>query len=183
MINGAAPQETRTAIRPFLHDGAPRSDRSGAVRIRRTEDRDHWQADGGGDMHCAGIVADKQLATREERGEIGNRRLAHQTNRWAFYSSSDHVGNFLFGGCSEENDVRVCLKAEPVYEIGEAIRRPALRGAVRGPGTYGNSCRIGASACGRQSLFRLAAMLFRNVERYEGFSQQRVDPAGATQKL
>src|SRR5258708_18356876 len=63
-------------------------------------------------MHCTGIVADKQLATREERGEIGNRRLAHQTNRWAFYSGGDRVRNLLFGGCSEENDIRVCLKAD-----------------------------------------------------------------------
>src|SRR5258708_16318207 len=139
MINGAAPQETRTAIRPFLYHGAPRSDRSGAMRIRRTEDRDHRQADGGGNMHCAGIVADKQLATREERGEIGNRCLADQTNRRAFYSGGDRVGNLLFGGCSEENDLRVSVKAEAVYEIGEAIRRPAFRGTIRGPGTYGNS--------------------------------------------
>src|SRR6266404_1322665 len=134
-------------------------------------------------MHCTGIVADKQLATREERGEIGNRRLAHQTNRWAFYSGGDRVRNLLFGGCSEENDIRVCLKAQAVYEIGEALWRPALRGAVRGPGAYGNSCRIDASAGGNQSCFRLAAMVFRNVERYEGFGRQRVDPAGAAQKL
>src|SRR5258708_6634559 len=97
-------------------------------------------------MHCTGIGADKQLATREERGEIGNRRLAHQTNRWAFYSGGDRVRNLLFGGCSEENDIRVCLKAQAVYEIGEALWRPALRGAVRSPGAYGNSCRIDASA-------------------------------------
>src|SRR5258706_6271548 len=134
-------------------------------------------------MHCTGIVADKQLATREERGEIGNRRLAHQTNRWAFYSGGDRVGNLVFAGSSEKNDVRVRVEAEAVDEIGEALWRPALRGAVRGSSTYGNSWRIGASACGRQGLFSLPPGLVRKVQRFKGFTRQRVDPAGATQKL
>src|SRR5258708_15090323 len=127
-------------------------------------------------MHCTGIVADKQLATREERGEIGNRRLAHQTNRWAFYSGGDRVRNLLFGGCSEANDIRVCLKAQAVYEIGEALWRPALRGPVRGPGAYGNSCRIDASACGRQGFFRIAAVRFRDVKRFYRINRPRSGP-------
>src|SRR5258708_32621875 len=95
-------------------------------------------------MHCTGIVADKQLATREERGEIGNRRLAHQTNRWAFYSGGDRVRNLLFGGCSEENDIRVCLRAQSVYVIGEALWRPALRVAVRCTGVSAHCSHISA---------------------------------------
>src|SRR5258706_7960957 len=183
VVGGATPQKTWTAIWLFLYHGAPRSDRGGTVRIRRTKDRDHWQADRGGNMHCAGIVAGKQLAPREERGEIGNRSLAHQTNRGAFYSGGDRVGNLVFAGSSEKNDVRVRVEAEAVDEIGEALWRPALRGAVRGPGPYGNSQHTTASACRRQGFFRMAAVLFRNVKRYKGFTRQRVDPAGAAQKL
>src|SRR5712664_219205 len=148
VVYWTAPQETRAAVRPFLHHGAPRSDRSGAVRIRRTEDRDNRQAHSGSNVHRAGVVADKYLAAGEERGQISNRGFADQTNRRTFYGGSDRVGNLPLGCCSEKNDVRVGVRAKSVYEIGEAIRRPALRGTIRRACTNGNARDISASACG-----------------------------------
>src|ERR1700730_3037574 len=147
VVNGATPQKTRTAVRLFLHHGAPRSDRSGAMRIRRTKDRNDRQADGGGDMHSTGIVADKHLALREQRREVGNCRLAHQTNRRTSYPGSNRLRNLLFGCGSEKDDVRVCVEAKAVYKVGEAIRWPALCGTIGRPRTNRNSRYVLASAC------------------------------------
>src|SRR4029077_2023484 len=36
---------------------------------------------------------------------------------------------------------------------------------------------------GRQSFFRLAATFVGNIEGYEGFTGQRIDPAGAAQEF
>ncbi len=72
MIGGAAAQETWAAVRLFLDDGAARGDRGGALRIGRAEYRDHRQADGGGNVHRAGIVADEEMALREKCGKIGD---------------------------------------------------------------------------------------------------------------
>src|SRR5260370_35030957 len=58
IINRTAPQETGAAVRLFLHHGASRSYRSGAVRIPRSEDRKNSQADCGLEIKPHGIVAD-----------------------------------------------------------------------------------------------------------------------------
>ena len=76
MIGGAAAQEAWTAVGLFLNDGAARGDRRGAVRIGGTKYGDHRQADGGGDVHRAGIVADEEMALREECREVGDGGLS-----------------------------------------------------------------------------------------------------------
>jgi hypothetical protein len=105
------------------------------MRIGRTKDGDNRQAHRSGNVHCARIVADEKVAAREERGEIGDSGFAHQTNRRTFYSGGNRFGNLLLGYGPKENYIRVGLEAETVHEISEAVRRPAFRGAVRGPGT------------------------------------------------
>src|SRR5437899_6879572 len=67
VIDRAAPQKTRTAVRLFLYDGASGSNRRGAKRICRTENCHNRQSNGGGDMHRARIVADEKLATRDRK--------------------------------------------------------------------------------------------------------------------
>lgn len=146
VVRRTAPQKAWAAIRLFLHHGASGSDRSGAMRIGRTKDGDNRQAHGSSDVHCARIVADEQVAAREERRESGDCGFAHQTNRRASYFCSDRFGNPLLRCGAEKNYVCVRVKAEAVYEISEALRGPAFRGAVRGPGTYCDSHRIRPSA-------------------------------------
>src|SRR5579859_7595184 len=68
MIGGAAAQKTGAAIGLFLNHGASRSDGSGPIRVGWAENGHHRKADCGGDMHGPGIVADKKLAARKERG-------------------------------------------------------------------------------------------------------------------
>src|SRR5260370_10967693 len=79
VIDRAAPQKTRTAVRLFLYDGASGSNRRGAVRISRTKNCHNRQSNGGGDMHRARIVSDEKLTTREQRPKIRQRRFANKT--------------------------------------------------------------------------------------------------------
>ena len=73
MIGGAATEEARAAVRLFLNDGAARRDGGRAERIGGAENRDDGQADRRGHVHGAGIVADEEMALRQERWEIGDR--------------------------------------------------------------------------------------------------------------
>ena len=148
MVRRAAPQKAGTAIWFLLNNADARRDRGGALWIRRTEDGDNRQAYCGGNVHRAGVVPNKQLAAGEERGQIGNRGLADQTNRRTFYLGGDGIGNLLLGRCPEKNYVRVGVRAKAVYEIGEAIRRPAFGGTVGRARANGNARSISASACG-----------------------------------
>jgi hypothetical protein len=66
MISWAAAKETGAAIGFLLDDGETRSDRGGAVGIGGAEDGDDREADGGGDVHRAGIVAEEEMALGEE---------------------------------------------------------------------------------------------------------------------
>ena len=93
------------------------------MRIGRTKDGDNRQSHCSGDMHRARIVADEQVAAREERRESGDCGFAHQTNRRTFYSGGNRFGNLLLGYGSKEKYVRVGLEAETVHEISEAFRR------------------------------------------------------------
>src|SRR5260370_1716390 len=126
MVNRTGPQKARAAIGFFLDHSAARSYGSGAVRIRRTKDGDNRQADRSGYVHCAGIVAYKQLAAREERGESGDCCFANQTDRGASYSGGNRVGNFLLGCCSKENSLLVRLQAETLTKTNATILLPPL---------------------------------------------------------
>src|ERR1700733_9377771 len=72
MVGGAAAQETRGAVGFFLDDGAAWSDWSGALRIGGTKNCDDWQADRGSHVHGTRIVANEEVALREQRWKIGD---------------------------------------------------------------------------------------------------------------
>src|SRR5260370_32507793 len=71
MIGGAAAKEAWAAIGLLLDDGDARGDRGGAIGIGGTEDGDHRGADGGGDVHGAGIVAEEEVALGKTGGGSG----------------------------------------------------------------------------------------------------------------
>src|SRR6266849_4987113 len=91
MVDGAPAQEAGTAIGFLLNQSAARSERRRAVRIRGSKNCHNRETDCRGDMHGAGVVADKELAAGEERGKISNRGLANQADRWTLYSGSNGV--------------------------------------------------------------------------------------------
>src|SRR5882762_10967910 len=172
VIDRTAPQKTRAAVRLFLHHGALRRDRRGTVRIGRSKNCHNRQADCGGDVHSSRIIADKKVATREQRREIGNRRFAHQANRRAGYSSRNGVRYLLLRSRTEENHIRIRVAAITVYEISETLRRPTLRRTIRRARSDGDARNVTVGARGRQRFFRPQPRAFSNLELHMMFVRQ-----------
>jgi hypothetical protein len=57
----AGPRKTRTAIQSMPNHSRARPERSRPQGIRRAEDRDGRDADGGREMHASGIVANERI--------------------------------------------------------------------------------------------------------------------------
>src|SRR5882724_679749 len=72
VIGGTAAQEAGAAVGFHLDDGAAGGDWSGALGVGGAKDSDDREANGGGYVHRAGVVADEEMALGEERGEIGD---------------------------------------------------------------------------------------------------------------
>ena len=68
MIGGAATEEAGATVGLLLDEGGSGRDGSCAVRIGGAKDGDDGEADGGGDVHGSRIVAEEEMALREERG-------------------------------------------------------------------------------------------------------------------
>src|SRR6266853_1472602 len=183
VVDRAAPQKTRTAVRLFLYDGASGSNRGGAVRIGRTENCHDRQSNCGGNVHRSRIVADEKLAARKQCREIGNRRFANQSNHRAEYSSRDSVRYLLLRCRTEKNHIRICTPPVTVYEISEALRRPTLCGAIGCARSDGDARDVTARPRGRQNFFRALPQPFCNFELHRMFVRQCVDPAGAPQQF
>src|SRR5258708_4806620 len=130
VIDRTAPQKTRTAVRLFLYNRAVWSDRRGAVGICRSKNCHNRKTDCGGDVHRSRIIADKKLATRQQRRKISNRCFAHQANHRAGYSSRNGVRYLLLRSRAEENYIRICVAAGTGYGISETLRRPTLRRTI-----------------------------------------------------
>src|SRR5229473_1550457 len=82
MIRWAAPEKARAAVRFFLDDRAARRDRSCGQRIRGPEYGDDGKSDRGSDVHRAGIVADEEMALRQQGGKIGDRSFSGEIDGW-----------------------------------------------------------------------------------------------------
>ena len=91
MIGWAAPEKARTAVRFFLDDRAARRDRSCAQRIRGPEYGDDGKSDPGSDVHRAGIVADEQVALRQQGGKIGDRGFPGEIDSWHPHFGGDRA--------------------------------------------------------------------------------------------
>src|SRR5713101_8390868 len=82
MIRWAAPEKARATVRFLLDDRAARRDRSRAQRSRGSENGDDGKSDRGGNVHRAGIVADEEMALRQEGGKIGDRGFSGEIDGW-----------------------------------------------------------------------------------------------------
>src|SRR6266850_108744 len=91
MIRWAPPKKARAAVRFFLDDRVARRDRSRAKRIRGPEYGDDGKSDRGGNVHRAGIVADEEMALREQGGKIGDRRFPGEIDGWLPHPGGDGV--------------------------------------------------------------------------------------------
>src|SRR6266404_5674282 len=89
MIGWAAPEKARTAVRFFLDDRAARRDRSCAKRIRGPEYGDDGKSDRGGDVHRTGIVADEEMALRQQGGKIGDCGFPGEIDGWLPHPGGD----------------------------------------------------------------------------------------------
>ena len=97
-----------------MHDGAARRDRGRALRIGRTKHGDNGQSDCGSNVHRAGIVADEEMALRKQSGKVGDGRFSGKIDGRATHLGGDDVRNGHLCRGSEENDVGVGLRLEPV---------------------------------------------------------------------
>ena len=183
VIGGAAPEEARAAIGLLLDDGGAKSDRRGAVRIGGAEDGHDGEANGGGDVHGAGIIAEKEMALGEERGEIGDGGFAGEIDGGFCEIGGDGGGDGNFGGSAEKDDVRVAMREESIERLGEAIGRPALGGAVRGASANGDTKGMGTSARFEKSFEGLPAGSAGNLQRDVGYVRELIEPTGAAKEF
>ena len=107
MIGGAAAKEAGAAVGLLLNDGDARSDRGGAIGIGGAEDGDDREADGGGYVHRAGIVAEEEVSLGEQRGEIGDGGFAGEVDGDAPQFGGDGGGDGEFAGRAEEDYIGV----------------------------------------------------------------------------
>jgi hypothetical protein len=91
MIRRAAPEKARGTVRFFLDDRAARRNWSCAKRIRGSEDSNNRKSDRSSDVHRAGIVADEEVALRQQGGKIGDRGFPGEINGWLPHFGGDCV--------------------------------------------------------------------------------------------
>ena len=76
MVDGTTPEETRAAIGLLTNDGVTGRHGRGAEWIGGPEDCDGGKSDGRRNVHCARIVANKNMAMGKKRGQIDDGSLA-----------------------------------------------------------------------------------------------------------
>ena len=77
----------------MLDDGDARGDGRGAFGIGGAKDGDDGEADGGGNVHGSGIVAEEKMALGEEAGEFGDGGLAGEIDWSALKFGGDGGGD------------------------------------------------------------------------------------------
>jgi hypothetical protein len=183
MIGGATAEEAGAAVRLLLDDGEARGDGGGAFGIGGAEHGDYGEANGGGYVHGAGIVAEEKVALREERGEIGDGGFAGEIDGGTLEFGGDGGGDGEFTGGAEEDYVGVGAREQGVQGFGEAIGRPAFCGAVGGAGADGDACGVGACSGFEESLRGVAACCIGDAESNVRFVGELIEPTGAAEEF
>ena len=105
MIGRAAAEKTWAAVRFLLNNAAARRDRGRSVRIGGAKHGDDGQANSSSNVHRAGIVADEELALREQRRQIGNCGFPGEINGRPGHFGGDGRRNVGLGGSSKEDNL------------------------------------------------------------------------------
>ena len=79
------------------------------------------KANGSGDVHGAGIVAEEKMALGEEGGQISDGGFAGEVDGLASHASDDGGGDGEFAGSAEEDDIGVAFGEETIGKFGETI--------------------------------------------------------------
>ena len=146
MIGGATAKEAGAAVGLLLNDGEAWGDWGCAFGIGGAEDGDDGEADGGGDVHGARIVAEEEVALGEESGKIGDGGFAREIDRGVVHFGGDGGRDGEFAGSAEEDYIGhgAGVRAEGVQGFGETIGGPAFGGTVGSSGADGYACGVGA---------------------------------------
>src|SRR5713226_10476899 len=105
MIGRTATEKTRTAVRLLLNEAAAWRDGRCSVRIGRAEHRDDRQANCRSNVHRAGIIADEEMALRQEGSQISNRGFPREIDGSPADFGANGRRSPCFGGSSEEDNV------------------------------------------------------------------------------
>ena len=129
-INGALPEETRRAFDGCLDDFGMLAEWAGEFGGGGTEDRHQWRADGGGQMHRAGIVGQEEPAKTEEFAEFEQAGLAGDVDDVeAAHGVFNLAGNLGVTGAAEQEPPAIHFLRNTARDFGEALCRPAFGGA------------------------------------------------------
>src|SRR6266446_3873919 len=183
MIDRAATEKTRAAVRFLLHDAATWRNGCGSVRICRSKYGNDWKTYSGRHMHRAGIVPDKEVALGKERRQIRDRCLTREVNGRIVHAGGNGGGHRGFCGCAEKNHVGTSTVLQPVGQVGEAIGWPTLRRAVRCARANGNAQRIGARSFAQKKITSLLTIFRRDIESDEVLLWKSIDPSRAAKQL
>ena len=89
------------------------------MRIGGTKHSDDGQAHGGSNMHRARIVADEEMALREQSRQIGNCGFSREVDERPAHFGRDGRRDGRLGGSSKEDDVGIRFRLEPVCYLGK----------------------------------------------------------------
>src|SRR5215467_5860816 len=120
MVRRAMAEKTWTAIRFLLNDRAARRHGGCAVRIGGTKHGHDGQTYASRHVHRSRIVTDKNMASRKQGREIGNRGFLRKIDGRPLQLGNDCSRDRRLRGGSEKYDLRVILRLYPVGEFGES---------------------------------------------------------------
>ncbi len=155
----------------FADDAGEWADGAGANMIGAAEDRDAGGADCIGDVHCATIVGEHELAIGYELDEFaqgGAAGIVLDLNSAGFEASFDDGNDVCFCRAAEERDSRATGQSYISCSFGESLGIPTLGTAECGTGADAN--------------YRLG-VTFDTVKADGRVCVIAVNPAGETQEF
>lgn len=113
-----------------LQDGVAVADGAPDGGVLRAEEGDDGRADGGGDVHGAAVVAEKEIELREERGELAGGEALFDGDEVGAGVRADFGDKGGFAGAGDDEDLGVEFVLKAVAHGGEAVGGPEAEGAA-----------------------------------------------------
>jgi len=183
MIGRASPQKAWTAIWFFLHDRGPRRNRRRPKRISRTKHANDWKPHRRRHMHRARVIANENVASRQQCRQIGNRRFSGQINRRAPHPRNNRRRNRRLPRRAKQNNLGIRFRHQSIRYLREPIRRPTFRRSIRSPRANRNAHRIRTHPSRAQSFLRRITRRLSNPERNLAFTLQPLHPTNPPQQF